>query len=49
MARYEVRFANGFWRIFDTKNYTTVSAPGGNKDGLFERKVDADEDLRQNT
>jgi hypothetical protein len=22
--RYEKRWANGFWRVFDTQNYTTV-------------------------
>lgn len=22
--RYEVRFGNGYWRVFDTHHYTTV-------------------------
>ena len=26
--RYEVRWANGYWRVFDTDRYTTVSLCG---------------------
>ena len=30
--RYEVRWANGYWRVFDTEEYTTHSLCGLKKE-----------------
>lgn len=37
--RYEIRFGNGYWKIFDNQFYTSA--------GMFPRKVDAEEALQK--
>lgn len=32
--RFQVRWANGFWRLFDTFNYTTVDLAYTEKEAL---------------
>lgn len=32
--RYEVRWANGYWRIFDTERYTTLSLSDRKKEAV---------------
>jgi hypothetical protein len=32
--RYEVRWANGSWRVFDTQQYTTHSLVGTQKEAV---------------